>query len=373
MKKSIQTLSDLELHRQTILSVKDEKEKTALVVEHLAEVTRRKLYLKRACSSPYRYAVELLNYTPASAFRRAAAARLALEVPSTLEGLRSGALSLCAAVEAYRRFESEKKKEKDIQTLEPQAELLPQPSPSKPAQTKLTKNDKEEIVKDLFGKSKNEAHAHLDEKLGGSKQEERAKTKHLAEERMKLEITLSKEDANKLKRLMSVLSHSIPDGDPAKLISRLLEEGMEKHCPKRRQERIDKRKEKRQEKRALHGEVKMSGEVQASSEEGPSGEAKLSRKVPLHREAQVNSEAQVHTANHPRFISALKERTVWERSEGGCQFRDSVTGKVCGATHRLDVDHVRPVREGGGNELENLRLLCHAHNRNWRVLGEGEK
>lgn len=45
-----------------------------------------------------------------------------------------------------------------------------------------------------------------------------------------------------------------------------------------------------------------------------------------------------------------------------CQFRDPVSRKLCGSTHFLQVDHIKPKWAGGGNHPENLQLLCQKHN-----------
>ena len=37
-------------------------------------------------------------------------------------------------------------------------------------------------------------------------------------------------------------------------------------------------------------------------------------------------------------------------------------GEVCGSTHRLQFDHIRPVALGGESTAANLRLACAAHN-----------
>lgn len=38
--------------------------------------------------------------------------------------------------------------------------------------------------------------------------------------------------------------------------------------------------------------------------------------------------------------------------------RDGFACVRCGARNKLTIDHIKPRREGGGNELENLRTLC---------------
>jgi hypothetical protein len=65
--------------------------------------------------------------------------------------------------------------------------------------------------------------------------------------------------------------------------------------------------------------------------------------------------------NRSRHIPAHVKREVWLRDGGRCQFRLE-NGELCGSTHRLQFDHVRPVALGGGSTADNLRLACAAHN-----------
>jgi hypothetical protein len=51
------------------------------------------------------------------------------------------------------------------------------------------------------------------------------------------------------------------------------------------------------------------------------------------------------------------KREVWVRDGGRCQFRLE-SGELCGSTHRLQFDHVRPVALGGESSVGNLRLAC---------------
>jgi hypothetical protein len=45
-----------------------------------------------------------------------------------------------------------------------------------------------------------------------------------------------------------------------------------------------------------------------------------------------------------------------------CQFRDPLTGKVCGSTFNLEIDHKRPRWAQGSHAPNNLQVLCRAHN-----------
>lgn len=66
------------------------------------------------------------------------------------------------------------------------------------------------------------------------------------------------------------------------------------------------------------------------------------------------------------------KRAVWMRDEGRCTFV-SESGRRCTAEGALDVDHRVPLAKDGRTTLENLRLLCPAHNQYEadRILGAG--
>jgi 5-methylcytosine-specific restriction endonuclease McrA len=60
-------------------------------------------------------------------------------------------------------------------------------------------------------------------------------------------------------------------------------------------------------------------------------------------------------------VPARVKREVVKRDQGKCQW-STHDGGICGATVRLEVDHVVPRGRGGPSTVENCRLLCKAHN-----------
>jgi len=64
---------------------------------------------------------------------------------------------------------------------------------------------------------------------------------------------------------------------------------------------------------------------------------------------------------NPRHIPADVKRAVCERDEGKCTYV-SESGKRCGSSYMLEYDHIVPVANGGEATVENIRLLCRAHN-----------
>lgn len=70
-------------------------------------------------------------------------------------------------------------------------------------------------------------------------------------------------------------------------------------------------------------------------------------------------------------VPASIKRDIIKRDQC-CQWRDARTGEKCESTFQLQVDHIKSVCIGGGNEAENLQLLCAAHNR-WKYRQEFAK
>ena len=62
-----------------------------------------------------------------------------------------------------------------------------------------------------------------------------------------------------------------------------------------------------------------------------------------------------------RHIPAAVKRAVRERDGGQCAFV-SDTGHRCPSRRFLEFDHAEPVARGGEATVENVRLLCRAHN-----------
>ena len=75
-----------------------------------------------------------------------------------------------------------------------------------------------------------------------------------------------------------------------------------------------------------------------------------------------------------RAIPAGIRRAVQRRDGGRCTFVGS-EGRRCGSTWDVEIDHVKPWCRGGDHRVENLRLLCSAHNRREaeRMLGRVQR
>jgi hypothetical protein len=93
---SIAALSDDELLVEVQRSAASERAATAHVIEVLAEVDARRLYLGEGCSSLFTYCTQVLHLSEHAAYNRIEAARVARRLPGVLDALRKGDVTLTA-------------------------------------------------------------------------------------------------------------------------------------------------------------------------------------------------------------------------------------------------------------------------------------
>ena len=87
-------LSDDDLIAQVKALARCEREATACLIAHLAELDARRLYLPAGFSSLFTYCCEVLHLSEPAAYNRIEAARAARRFPVILEMLGEGSLSL---------------------------------------------------------------------------------------------------------------------------------------------------------------------------------------------------------------------------------------------------------------------------------------
>ena len=63
-----------------------------------------------------------------------------------------------------------------------------------------------------------------------------------------------------------------------------------------------------------------------------------------------------------RYVPRKLLHQIWMRDQGQCTYADPNTKRRCQARYHLQLDHIRPFALDGETKLENLRLLCRAHN-----------
>jgi hypothetical protein len=300
----------------------------ARIVAHLAEVEARRLHLLAGYSSLYDYCRKRLGLSEYEAFARIAAARVARKYPVVFEMLERRELHLTAICEV-----------RDWLTAENHRELLE-------AVSGKTKLQIREILAERFPQA--DVPASL-KKLPA--------LEPLSPGRYRLQLTLSSEQKQKLELARDLLSHANSTGDLAMVVERALDELIS---------RLERRR---------------FGQLQSSSARQPGGVPRLPARgrgrsaESGHSEGALvggdrhsargkpakQAEARASAKTRRKHIANETRRQLLAR-DGGCCASVGEYGKRCEARAFLQFHHRQAWARGGGDNADNLELLCRAHN-----------
>ena len=429
---TVSALSDDRLLERTKELSGIEHHLEVVVIDHLREIQKRRLYLRRGFSSLFDYAVRELGYSDAAAWRRIKAMRLCAEVEGVRERLQNGEMTLNAAAQLQHAFDrQERKKERAVRSAPDgagcgaAAQSQEGAAPPRPAERKpepvLDLEARRELVEQASGKSSREVMqllAEVDPELAARAD----RVRPLGGGRWELKAVIDDECRRGLERLKGLLSHVDPHLTMGQLMGRLVREGLDRHDPARppRGRRAAPAKGAEQTSAPKTQAASARGAAPAAKQEaGADRAAPSAAKVSAQAAAQPGDEAgdrpdtsavkpavkpggdttsapktrrldrlaaacaqpaapprtrtrtsAAKTGVRGRAIPAAVKREVWRRDRGRCRYVDGTSGRRCGSQHLLQIDHVVPYACGGAAEPNNLRLLCAAHHR-YRHVGAG--
>lgn len=357
-------LSDSELLARVQRLAQTERRVTSALVSHLAEIDHRKLYLREGCSSLFVYCMRVLHLSEHAAYFRIEAARVSRRFPAVLTALERGDLHLSAVrllariltPENHRELLAAARHKTKGEIRELVARVHPQPDvpdvvrklPAKPrggtalpgvggasssatASSKAERADAREAEvgavpssSHLASTSSCSASAASAVAVGASAgfvleaapPARRAEVVPLAPQRYKVQFTASAATYDKLRRAQELLRHRMPHGEVADVIDEALDLLVRD---------LERRK------------------IAATDRPRPAAAG-------LQRGASS------------RHIPAEVRRAVWQRDQGCCAFV-SPGGTRCRERGPLEFDHIHPHGDGGDATVDNVRLLCRAHNR----------
>jgi hypothetical protein len=151
------------------------------------------------------------------------------------------------------------------------------------------------------------------------------------EEHVRYAYNLSQEQEEMVTRAKELLSHKIPNGSMAEVITYLATYFVERNDPLL-------------EKPSVRGRARRS--------DAEVGKLKSSRSV------QSGSTV----AESKRRVTVKERKEVIRDADGRCEYIDLMTGKRCDNRVRVEADHIHMRVFGGSNTRENLRCLCRVHN-----------
>ena len=276
-------LSDNELVERVKDLAAGERRASVALIRSLVEFDARRLYLREGCSSLFTYCTQVLHLSEASAYNRIETARAARRYPRVLEALECGDVTLTA-----------------VRLLAPY----------------LTAANHDEVLQAARHRSRQEIQeliASLNPRPAVATIIRRvAVVTPLSPERYLLQVTLTRETHEKLRRAQTLARHTIPDGDIGSILDRALTLLID---------RLERRR------------------FAAAASPRPSGD---------------------EGTGSGRHIAAAVRRAVWQRDEGRCAF----VGRMgrCRETAFLEFHHVAPYSAGGAATADNIQLRCRAHN-----------
>jgi hypothetical protein len=293
--------------------VKEERRITREILDHINEVSRRRLFADLGYSSIFDWLVNDLSYSESAAYRRMQAARLLQAVPEVAGKLESGELGLTVLSKVQTLIRADEKRTGE----------------------KISAQEKSEILAKVESCSGREAEYRLASHFPELAIEEwKEKVRAISEDQVSVQVTFTREQFEKLKRIEELLSHTHIDASNAALLDAAMDVFLEKKDPLKKKDRF--------------------------------------KKVVAPHPAQCDTVAEVshptHTnQNAPSKLNAMAVKpstrnAVFRKSGSRCEYRDLKTGRRCESRHFLEIEHVHARALGGTNELENLINLCRTHN-----------
>jgi hypothetical protein len=261
--------------------VQQERELTSEILGHIAEVDRRKLYLKLSYRSLFDYLSQHLGYSNGNAQRHLDAARLLNDVPDLNERLESGKLNQ-SHVTLVQKAIRQKKKETRVS---------------------ISKEEKQALVQQVMGKTQAESEKIVAQSLD-LKIKQAPKTLHQQDGSVRLEVTLSKEQWEKLTQMRELLSNSLPAGSWEEVLEYVADKV-------------------------------------------------IAQKTKARTEPKPSSNQEVISTSVRKFIL---------QRDKCCQHTNPINNRRCESKWNLQVDHIQPLWAGGTSAAENLQALCAAHN-----------
>jgi len=381
-----------------------EKKTTAEIVTVIAEVDRRKLFLDLGHASLFSYLTAELGYTAASAQRRIDAARLLSAVPEMKSDIESGALNLMQISVVSQSLRRKKKESPKVSVgVSEKRELLEQVKGLDLVQTQK------------LGSQALDLDVQVHERKRVQK-----------DESLRVELTLSKAQQEKLQLAREILSHKHPSLSWAELFEVLADELIKRRDPRRDPRRAQKSDPKhrdsnkqrppspttpttpatptpltetklfkwgenlRQNQKENPQDLSLSpttGEPTATelanageridtaqTRETPMVGSRMEAKPKHKPNSKIEAALNQTISNYKRKpIPLAIKRAVFQRDQD-CQWRDPITNRKCGSRFQLEMDHLKPVCEGGEDHIKNLQLLCDVHNRiKWRKERSGSR
>jgi hypothetical protein len=323
---SLRLLTNQQLLTDVAAVAAQERETTARLIRLLSEVDSRRLYLGEGYSSLFTFCTQRLRFSEHAAYGRIEAARAGRKFPLVFDLLANGSVTLTTICllaphlteENHRRLLAASTHQSKRQVEELIAALRPQPTVPSMVRKLPTSTAVPRSASAMESGEADPANAMspLSPGVAAPQVASVPRTvpgvvRPLAPERYKVQLTITSETHDKLRKVQDLLRHVVPSGDPAVIFDRAV--------------------------------------------------TLLLRDLERQKLASVDRPRTGTTpASHGRHVPAAVRRAVWERDGGRCGFVG--TDGRCQERGFLEFHHVVPFARGGGTSVDNLELRCRAHN-----------
>ena len=341
---SLERVGRRRLLRDFAALVGKDRGNTVELLLYIGEIDRRKLYLEHACPSMFAFCTKRFRMSEAVAAKRIRAGRAARRFPCILEMVRRGELHLSGVHQLAGHLTEENHREvlrrARYRTMREIEELVAEIAPKADVAALIravpvgrgessgrglllsvggeTAGERARVEGQPVGESagsdgKAVAVGRRDGEAVAVGGDRRGVVTPLSPRRYKLQVTIGQLARDKLAELQNLLSHQIPDGDPAAVVERALDVLL---------------RETKKKKAAL------TDKPRAGRKNG---------------------------GGRTRAIPAQIQREVFGRDEGRCAFVDG-EGRRCGSAWQVEFHHCVPYGRDGPHTTHNIELRCRAHN-----------
>jgi hypothetical protein len=312
---------------------------TAVVLDHIAEFAARRLYAEAGYSSMIAYCIGELNFSEQAAYKRMFAAWAARRFPLIRESVADGRLHLTAVVLLKRHLTAE-----NVGELLAAASRQPGRAIERMLAIRFPKQDVPSRVE--------------------------AVPAAVAAEPNGLELSARKVPSDQAPEMAALSPGKVasdPEPGPTQLSARKVEAPVT--FPKVAPLSAQSYAIQFTMSQALHDKLRYAqnllGHAVAPSDLAQVFERALDALIPQlekKRFAATDKPRPPRPASEgSRHIPAFVQRAVWARDGGQCTFKSAV-GHRCEERSDLEFDHIVPVARGGRSTVDNIRLLCAAHN-----------
>jgi hypothetical protein len=356
-------------------TVRSERKITAQILRMILDFEDNKYHIELGYSSLFEWLTKAHGYDEGSASRRIQAARAMRAVPEVEQKLQDGQTTMTNLVKVQSIFRHA---------------------------GQMSTEQKREVIESIEGQTTAEATQTLFKMFPEAASKINQDRRMIVdEEHVRYAYNLSQEQEEMVTRAKELLSHKIPNGSMAEVVTYLAAYFVERNDPL-----LEKPSARRRTRRSGAANTSAaSAKSEVRSELGPNIEKAAEKSVQSNaemekskpsRSAQLNfahwnsvrstsmqsssvqsssvqsssvQSSSVQSSSVRSTVAASKRRvTIRERkavirdAHGRCEYVDRVTGKRCDNRVRLEADHVRMRVFGGSNNRENLRCLCRVHN-----------